>query len=291
MKRTIWLAIAAFALAAYLVFALIWTKAQAAHAYCRGFDIEIADSIGHGFVTANEVANELGRLPQESTEYRLSDINTDSISRLLNAIDRIEQATVTRTTGGHIHLRVVPMHPVARVWDNNRSYYINREGKRISAGARYHTDVPVIVGSFDSIFPPTKLLPLIDYIENDSTWSALVTMIKTDRHHNVILIPMIRGHVINFGGVSNIADKFNRLRRMYTEVLPVKGWNYYDTLSVKWDGQIVATRRNNKLPASTVILDDGTDDDVDDIGTMLVDVDTSADANPQQQKTTQQKHP
>ena len=34
--------------------------------------------------------------------------------------------------------------------------------------------------------------------------------------------------------------------RFYREVLPVKGWNYYDTISVKWRGRVVATRREKK---------------------------------------------
>lgn len=254
-----------------MVFALIWTKKQASHACCQGIDIEITDTIGHGFVTSREVARELGTLPDKAVGRLLDSIDIDSVERVMNSIDKFEHASVTRTTDGLIHLHVSPMHPVARVWDNGRSYYINREGKRIKADARYHTDVPVISGTFDSVFAPTALLPLLDYIEADSTWSSLITMIKTDRRHNVILIPMIRGHVINFGSVANIPDKFARLHRMYTDVLPVKGWSYYDTLSVKWDGQVVATRRHNKLPAPSVIVDDGSDDDVGDIGTMLID--------------------
>jgi cell division protein FtsQ len=284
VKRTLWLALAALAIAAYLVFALIWTGTQASHAVCQGIDIEITDTVGHGFVTTREIANELG--PWNNAPSRtLDSIDIDSMERLLNTIDKIENVSVTRTTDSRIHLRVNPMHPVARVWDSGRSYYINREGKRITANARYHTDVPVITGTFDSVFQPTALLPLIDYIEADSTWSSLITMIKTDRRHNVILIPMIRGHVINFGSIANIPDKFSRLHRMYTEVLPVKGWNYYDTLSVKWDGQVVATRRHNKLPAPAVIVDDGSDDDVGDIGTMLIDTDDGK----QSQKTQKTK--
>lgn len=286
MKRTLWLALAALAVAAYLVFALIWTKSQASHALCRGIDIEITDTIGHGFVTSAEIARELDAWQRIATSSLLDSIDIDSMERLLNSIDKIEDVSVTRTTDSRIHLTVNPMHPVARIWDHGRSYYINREGKTITANARYHTDVPVIKGTFDSVFRPTELLPLLDYIEADSTWNSLITMIKADRPHNVILIPMIRGHVINFGSVANIPDKFSRLRRMYTDVLPVKGWDYYDTLSVKWDGQVVATRRHNKLPPPSVIVDDGSDDDIGDIGTILTD-----DADGQPEKKTQKNKP
>lgn len=34
--------------------------------------------------------------------------------------------------------------------------------------------------------------------------------------------------------------------------MPVKGWNYYDTVSVKWNGRVVATRRTKRLPQSVL---------------------------------------
>ena len=73
-------------------------------------------------------------------------------------------------------------------------------------------------------------------------------MISAQDSANIILVPAIRGHVINLGKAVNIADKFNRLRRFYAEVMPKKGWEFYDTISLKWDNQIVATRRKGKLP-------------------------------------------
>ncbi len=33
---------------------------------------------------------------------------------------------------------------------------------------------------------------------------------------------------------------------MYRKVLPVKGWLYYDTISVKYSGQVVATRAKKR---------------------------------------------
>lgn len=74
-----------------------------------------------------------------------------------------------------------------------------------------------------------------------------MTYIKAENPRNIILIPLIHGHVINIGDMNNLDNKFYRLTRAYKEVLPVKGWDYYDTLSVKWRGQLVATRRAKRL--------------------------------------------
>lgn len=252
----------------YILVAVSWARNREASELCAGISV---DSISSRFVTTREVMRELGDLPQNACSLRLHQINTDSIERVLSAIDKIEKAKCLITSDRRIHIRVTPMEPVARVFEGHRSYYLNRVGKRISADARYHSDVPVISGRFDSTFKAADLLPLISYISADSTWSTLVTHIKADGPRDIILVPMIRGHVINIGDVDNLDSKFHRLRKAYREVLPVKGWDYYDTLSLKWDGQLVATRRSKKLHETISTIDFEAEKEAPDIGTMMAD--------------------
>lgn len=252
----------------YILVAVSWARNREASELCAGISI---DSIDSRFVTTREVLRELGDLPERACSLRLHQINTDSIERMLSAIDKIEKAKCLITSDRRIHVRVTPMEPVARVFEGRRSYYLNRAGKRISADARYHSDVPVVSGNFDSAFTAASLLPLITHISADSTWSTLVTHIKADGPRDIILIPMIRGHVINLGDADNLESKFRRLRRAYREVLPVKGWDYYDTLSLKWEGQLVATRRRKKLHETISTLDFEAEQEAPDIGTMTVD--------------------
>ena len=113
------------------------------------------------------------------------------------------------------------------------------------------------------------LIPLLEYIKNNSTWNSLVTSVNVAPSQDIFLVPAIRGHVINFGDTSLIEDKFSRLHKMYNKVMPAKGWEYYDTLSVKWKGQIVATRAKKKTHSElTIICTTDTADIVDDIETM-----------------------
>lgn len=260
-------------LTAYVVVAVAWSRDVASARRCVRIDISVADSAGSGFVGAADVARELAGLPRRAPGMLLADIDTDSIERMLNAIDKIESATSTVFTDGHVELTVVPMQPVARVFDTStpeaRSYYINRQGKRISASAAYHTDVPVISGHFDSSFRPAALVPLIEYVTSRPQWDRLITHIKVDGPTNIILVPMIHGHVINLGDTSGLDDKFGRVALAYKKILPLKGWEYYDTVSVKWRGQIVATRRQKKLAPVVNPADYEAEQEAPDLGTMM----------------------
>jgi len=255
-------------LLAYIVVAVSWSRNQSATELCRGI---VVDPIESRFVTAKEITRELGSLPEQSAKMRIHQINTDSIERILASIDNIERVRCIVTTDNRIHVEVDPLEPVARIFDRDSSYYINRAGKRISATARYHSDVPIVSGAFTKEFPPTEVLPLVSFINSDSTWSTLVTHIKAYDRRNVILVPMIHGHVINIGDMDNLGDKFDRLRLAYKKILPVRGWDFYDTLSVKWSGQVVATRRVKRLHQAISTVDIEAEQELPDIGTMMVD--------------------
>ena len=247
-------------LAAYLVVMIFVTAHAADDVRCTGMTVTVDDNSPNPFVTAGELMRELDSLPALASGMYLREINPQAIKRTLLAIDKIEDVSVETFTDGKIEIKVTPIIPVARVFDGDSSYYINRSGKRVTATARYHKDVPVIAGHFpqtDTVFTPESLLPLIDFIASDSLWSRYVTMIEANSPAEVVLVPAIRDHVVLLGTPDNLSDKFHRLNRFYTEVLSRRGYDAYDTISLKWRGQIVATRRKKHLnPARAFGLDD-----------------------------------
>lgn len=256
-------------LAIYLTATCIWANRKADMELCQGLEgnkVIVNDDLHTGFVSSEELTAEIMPLLGDLTSRRLSDINLDSLQRYLAALDKIETSKVECLANHRIRISVTPMVPVARIWPSRgQSYYVNREGKRILASARYRLDVPQITGTFT----PGSMLPLLDYMKKDTDADDLITMICAADTANIILVPAIRGHVINIGTATDIPDKFRRLRRFYAEVMPVKGWEYYDTLSLKWDRQVVATRRNNKLPDLSVPLIAELENEGDDLETIL----------------------
>ncbi|MCI9285299.1 MAG: hypothetical protein HFJ91_05815 [Muribaculaceae bacterium] len=257
-------------IAVYLVVALTVTAGESGPETCTGMTITVNDPSESGFVTPGELARELDNLPSRAKGLNLGSINTQSLRRRLLDLDKIEDAEVVRYTDGSIRITATPIIPVARIFGTDGSYYINREGKRVKASARYHKNVPLICGDFDradSTFSPLDLLPLVNYIAADSVWNNFISMISVKSPNDIILVPVIREHVINIGAPTDFDSKFNRLGRFYREVLPLQGWEKYDTLTVKWSGQLVATKRHRR-PA-VVETARYEEDETVDTGTML----------------------
>lgn len=103
-------------MAVWLIAVFFVADNHASEALCKGMRIEVSDTSLRHFVTAREIARELGTLPQRSAGMRLADINTEEIGRRLAEIDKIESANVVKLADGRVLVTVIPLLPVARVF-------------------------------------------------------------------------------------------------------------------------------------------------------------------------------
>lgn len=246
-KKSVIMCVLSILVAAYMGFAMTLSYRMAADDTLTGMEIELSDPSSR-FVNASDVLIETGIDPDTLKRCLRRSFDLRGLEERLKASDKLQEANVTLLSNGKVKVDVVPMVPVARVFEPGKpSYYINAGGKRISAELRYHLDVPVLVGTFDSIHPAKRLLPLLDYISTHPKAGALVATVTQEADGNIILIPNIVGHVVNFGDTSRVSEKFALLRTFYRHVAPTKGWQTYDTIAVKWRGQVVASRRDKTV--------------------------------------------
>ena len=268
-------------LAAALVIGTLWARDKSRGEQCTGIEVEVINADSTSFVTPQGVLNDLKGQGIKLVGKRMGDIDASDIEEALRLSPYLENADIVKCQDGKILIRVSQLVPVFRVFDGESSYYVNRAGKHMTATNFYHSDVPVVQGHFTRKFPPTCLLPLIDYVEKDSLLHSLVTMFIVRDTNNIILVPDISGHVINIGNVTGLDNKFAKLKLFYNKVMPKRGWNTFDTISVKWNHQVVATRRTKAVP-QVMDFDPDDDEQAPDIETMTIG--TAADVKREQQQ-------
>jgi len=57
------------------------------------------------------------------------------------------------------------------------------------------------------------------------------------------LIPRVGAHLILFGSIDNYERKFRNLKIFYEQGLNNIGWNKYEKINLKFDNQIVCTKK------------------------------------------------
>ena len=254
---------------------VLWARGKSQDEVCTHIDIEVINADSTAFVTPQGILSDLKNQGIKLEGKRMADINASDIEKALRLSPYLEDADIVKCQDGRVLIRVSQLVPVMRVFDGDKSYYVNRAGKHMDANIYYHSDVPVVQGHFSSRFPATRLLPLIDYVENDSLLRSLVTMYCVRDTNNILIVPDFSGHVVNIGNVDGLSNKFAKLKLFYSEVLPKKGWNTYDTISVKWNHQIVATRRL-KAVVPTIEYDPEDDEQAPDFQTMTTEMSPTA---------------
>ena len=98
-------------------------------------------------------------------------------------------------------------------------------------------------GSISEKFASEKLLPFILYVEDDDFWNAQIEQIYVEEDGDVLLTPLVGGHIIELGEVDNFREKLHVMSEFYKQVLAKNNWDKYEKISLKYNNQVVAKRR------------------------------------------------
>ncbi len=243
-KGTIFKWVLLVLLAGYVCTATVWAHYESLRHMCTGIEVNVEGNPQMAKTIRQGVEEELHNYPTRIVGSQLKQINTQDIERYLGRLNTFESVHCMIASDGKLSVGVVPLVPVMRVFFGNNSYYINKEGKHIASNAEFYSDVPVVTGNFKHDFQPQQVLPLVRFVNEDPMMRDLTSMIVAQDAHNLLIVPRVSGHVVNFGDTTRLAEKRRALATFYREVMPYKGWNEYDTISVKFRGQVVATRRD-----------------------------------------------
>jgi cell division protein FtsQ len=149
--------------------------------------------------------------------------------------------------------------PVVRVQDrDHKDYYLDAEGHVIPTVRTYTPHILLANGNINGKYRKMQnvlsgedknsqdmkgLLDIARYIGNDSFWESQIVQVYLNEEGEYELIPRVGAHIIHFGGSNDVENKFFKLRTLYDEGLRHKGWNQYEFINLKYDRQVICTKR------------------------------------------------
>ncbi|GJM30798.1 MAG: hypothetical protein DHS20C17_34330 [Cyclobacteriaceae bacterium] len=163
--------------------------------------------------------------------------------------DFVEEAEIYRDLKGKLIVEVSQSEPVARVVrPDDPDAYITTDNKILPVSDKFSARVLLVTGSFtDEIVKDPEVrslqvenvLALTQYIYKRPFWKAQIAQLAMDSQGNIVMYPQVGKQIIEFGTPEDIESKFARLNTFYQQILPKKGWNGYQRVSVKYTDQIV----------------------------------------------------
>lgn len=213
-------------------------------------DFEVVFDEPYRFINEAEIENMVFRKFKGLKGAQIDTINTRDIENKIEELAWVKNAEVYKSylfndslnNYGRIRVRIKQEKPVMRVVDNNGGYYLNTNGKRMSISNHHTINVPVFTGKInrDDL---QQLLTFVNYINADPFWKALFQQVQVESNGELVLIPRIGEHRIDFGKPENIETKLRNLKLVYQEGFYGDAWNRYRSVSLKYKNQVVCTLR------------------------------------------------
>jgi len=217
---------------------------------CASINVEIDNQFENYFINESDVID----LITKGGENRIvgepfDDLNLKEIENELMQTKFIRNAEVYKDLEGTLVISINQSRPIARLMSNKMNdRYISSKGEVLPLSKRYTARVVLIDGPFadnakiydlNETEGGKQLMELLQFIEGNSFWKAQIAQMNIDRKGNIKMFTQVSKQVIEFGKPVDIEEKFKKLKIFYKDILPAKGWNSYNRVSVKFKDQIV----------------------------------------------------
>ena len=244
----------------YLIIVPVFLVSSANSARCRGISIDIKDSSDYHFVTKRQLLNLVYGTTGKILGKSVKDVSVDEIESKINGLRELKEAEVYMSIDGTVHVYANQRDPVMRVMPNGGGdFFVDKEGVVVRKRNLYTPRLHIVGGNvnissamlngvsvLDTSIKHTILKDifyLVEYINDDSFWSAQIDQIYVNNDDKIDLIPRVGNHVIHLGTTENLEGKLRNLMTFYDKVLPETGWNKYSVINLEYKDQIVCKKR------------------------------------------------
>jgi cell division protein FtsQ len=243
---------------------LSFISSQRNQIVCKRLNVKISDRTGNYFIEEKDVINMLNDKGEKLVGQTIEAINVNFLEDFFQMNPLVKQANVYRTIDGTLNVAITQRNPIVRVINKqHESFYIDEEGSVMPLSDKYTAHVMVASGDIALSYTKLKaaqnkgdkpnnvnnssqqfldLFTLASYIYHDKFWQAQIEQIYVSRG-TFKLIPRVGTHLIEFGTVDDHEKKFRNLKALYEQGLPVAGWNKYSKINLKYNNQVICTKR------------------------------------------------
>ena len=211
------------------------------------FDISSQNSFLNSeeiFDLTNDIINDSSIIDLNYLEEKIKSNKFIKDIEIYNNLNNIENININQ------------FKPYARLINNiGDDYYIDKNGEIFPVSNKYSERVLLIFfknhksidkeKNINFFQNGNKIFKLINYINSNDFYKKQITQINVLKDGEIIMIPQITKQKIYFGNTDNMEIKFKKLELFYKNILPTKGWNYYESVNLKFKNQIVCNKSSN----------------------------------------------
>lgn len=221
---------------------------------CKGIRVEVLDSAVNSFVTTADVKKYIDRSCGTLIGQPLDSIDLEKVEKAVDSRSAVLKSEAYVTRDSMLNVTVTQRKPVVRFQKSDGGFYADAEGYIFPLQSSYSSHVQIIDGAIPlaansgykgEIEDPEErawfmsVMNVVNFMEGSRTWKGKIVQIHVDRNGELTLVPREGNEKFMFGQPHSVAEKFRKMEKYYTTIIPEKGEKKYKTVDVRFDKQIV----------------------------------------------------
>lgn len=228
----------------YLIFSAIYFMDSSRNRVCEKFEVVVKDSAEVQFINSSDVVAYVKRKNLYPVGKTFEEINTLAISDSIKNNRLVESVEVYTTSNGKVVANIYQRRPILRVIsDTKGSFYVDNNREIMPVSTNFPVYVPIATGVIDEEFAQNQLYDFAAFLNQNPDWDAWIEQIVVRKNKDVQLVPRAGDFIITLGSLDNYPEKLAKFTHFIDKGLNVVGWNRYSEINLKYDNQVVCTRK------------------------------------------------
>ena len=169
-------------------------------------------------------------------------VDLNKLEKRINAHEMIENSDVFVSIDGVLKAIVKQKTPIARIFDENSSFYIDYQGNRMPLSANFTARVPLVSG-FINTKNSEKLAELFRIIYNDEFLKKNIIAVQIMPNGSLQMRNRNYNYQIDFGGTLRMNAKFNNYKVFFQKAVLDSSLIKYKTIDLRFAQQVVCTKK------------------------------------------------
>jgi cell division protein FtsQ len=240
MKSSIWINIQLIAMVILVVFLYSFTSDRNEKRKITRPEIEFLNAqspfMSYQMVNKLLIDNFGGTLSIQKDELDLK-----KIEQTINKHGMIDNSQVYLSVDGKLKTIVTQKAPIARVFDNSTSFYVDYKGSKMPLSSNFTARVPLVYGDINNRYSQ-NFVELLQIIYNDEFLKKNIIGLKILQDGSVIMKNRDYSYEIVFGRTIHMERKFNNYKAFFQKAVQDTLIKSYKEINLKFTKQVVCTK-------------------------------------------------
>jgi len=176
-----------------------------------------------------------------ASSIRKDKLDLNKLEQVLDVQEMIEKADVFVSIDGVLKAVVKQKTPIARVFNENGSFYIDSKGNTMPLSDNFTARVPLVSGEINKK-NNKDLFKIFQIIYEDAFLKKNIIGIQIMPNGSLLMLNRNYNYQIDFGSMINVERKFKNYKAFFQKVSSDSSLYKYKKIDLRFTEQVVCTK-------------------------------------------------